>query len=124
MPLWGGRSRRALARQAPGRSRRLDGGRGGRGIGSRALCADGPMLTSTLENVLNRGLPRSPPPQQLCAGLAGRRVGSAIARVLSAGAYVLVESTGVSLKLSAVTAAGTPADGPPPDAIVTGGPLS
>jgi ubiquinone biosynthesis protein UbiJ len=82
------------------------------------------MLTSTLENVLNRGLPRSPRAQQLCAELAGRRVGIAIAPMLSAGAYVLVESTGVSLKLSAVTAAGTPADGPPPDAIVTGGPLS
>jgi ubiquinone biosynthesis protein UbiJ len=83
------------------------------------------MLTSTLENVLNRGLPRSPRAQQLCAELAGRRVGIAISAVQSA--YVLVESTGASLKLSAVTA-GTSADGPPPDAppdvIVTGGPLS
>ena len=81
------------------------------------------MLTSTLENVLNRGLPRSPRAQQLCAELAGRRVGIAITSVPSA--YVLVESTGASLKLSAV-AAGTP-DAPsnaPPDAIVTGGPLS
>ena len=99
---------------------------GGGGIGSRALYAGGPMLTSTLENVLNRGLPRSPRAQQLCAELAGRRVGIAIAPMQSG--YVLIESTGVSLKLSAVTAAGTPADGPPPDAphdaIVTGGPLS
>jgi ubiquinone biosynthesis protein UbiJ len=80
------------------------------------------MLTSTLENVLNRGLPRSPRAQQLCAELAGRRVGIAITPALSAGAYVLVESTGASLKLSTVTG-GTPADAPP-DAVVTGGPLS
>jgi ubiquinone biosynthesis protein UbiJ len=83
------------------------------------------MLTSTLENVLNRGLPRSPRAQQLCAELAGRRVGISVAALPSA--YVLVESTGTSLKLSAVTA-GTPVDAPPPDAppdvIVTGGPLS
>jgi ubiquinone biosynthesis accessory factor UbiJ len=89
------------------------------------------MLTSTLENVLNRGLPRSPRAQQLCAELAGRRVGICVAALPSA--YVLVESTGTSLKLSGVTA-GTPVDAPPPDAppadappdvmIVTGGPLS
>ena len=82
------------------------------------------MLTSTLENVLNRGLPRSPRAQQLCAELAGRRVGIAITAVPSA--YVLVESTGASLKLSAVTS-GTSTNAPPdapPDAIVTGGPLS
>jgi len=92
------------------------------------------MLTSTLENVLNRGLPRSPRAQQLCAELAGRRVGICVAALPSV--YVLVESTGTSLKLSRVTA-GTPVDAPPPDArpdapadapadviIVTGGPLS
>jgi ubiquinone biosynthesis accessory factor UbiJ len=77
------------------------------------------MLTSTLENVLNRGLPRSPRAQQLCAELAGRRVGIAITAVPSA--YVLVESTGASLKLSAVPAGTTHAH---PDAILTGGPLS
>jgi ubiquinone biosynthesis protein UbiJ len=81
------------------------------------------MLTSTLENVLNRGLPRSPRAQQLCGELAGRRVAITIAPVQSAGTgYVLVESTGASLKLSAVTA-GTLANASP-DAIVTGGPLS
>ena len=32
------------------------------------------MLTATLENVLNRGLPRSPRAQQLCAELTGRSV--------------------------------------------------
>jgi ubiquinone biosynthesis protein UbiJ len=82
------------------------------------------MLTSTLENVLNRGLPRSPRAQQLCAELAGRRVGITIAAVQSA--YVLVESTGASLRLSTVTASPA-ADASPearPDVIVTGGPLS
>jgi ubiquinone biosynthesis accessory factor UbiJ len=32
------------------------------------------MLTSVVENMLNRGLPRSPRARQLCAELAGRRV--------------------------------------------------
>jgi len=32
------------------------------------------MFTSTLENVLNRGLPRSPRARELCAELAGRRL--------------------------------------------------
>jgi ubiquinone biosynthesis protein UbiJ len=76
-----------------------------------------PMLTSTLENVLNRGLPRSPRAQQLCAELAGRKVVIAVA-----GMHVLVESTGPSLKLSVVTAESL--TGAPPDATVAGGPLS
>src|SRR3984893_318558 len=87
------------------------------------------MLTSPLENVLNRGLPRSPRAQQLCAELAGRRLGIAITPVQST--YVLVESTGASLKLSAVKT-GTPTTDAPPDAPldapldakITGGPLS
>lgn len=82
------------------------------------------MLTSTLENVLNRGLPRSPRAQQLCAELAGRRVGISVTALPSA--YVLVESTGTSLKVSGVTA-GARVDAPPdapPDVTVTGGPLS
>jgi len=74
------------------------------------------MLTSTLENVLNRGLPRSPRAQQLCAELAGRRLAVAMA-----GVQVLVESTGVSLKLSWVTPEALASA--PPDATVTGGPL-
>lgn len=32
------------------------------------------MLTSTIENLLNRNLPRSPRARELCASLAGRRV--------------------------------------------------
>ena len=77
------------------------------------------MLTATLENVLNRGLPRSPRAQQLCAELAGRKVAVAIA---GSPRYVLIESTGMSLKLSAVTAealAGISAD-----ATISGGPFS
>ena len=92
------------------------------------------MLTSTLENVLNRGLPRSPRAQQLCAELAGRRVAITIAPAQSppGGAQVLVESTGHSLKLTAIKAPGlpsVPSDAAPPDttrpdATITGGPLS
>jgi ubiquinone biosynthesis accessory factor UbiJ len=70
------------------------------------------MLTATIENVLNRGLPRSPRAQQLCAELAGRR----IAIEAPAMARLLVESTGNSLR---VTRASLPAD-----AEVIGGPLS
>lgn len=70
------------------------------------------MLTATLENVLNRGLPRSPRAQQLCAELAGRR----IAIEAPALARLLVESTGNSLRITRV--------GPPADAEVVGGPLS
>jgi ubiquinone biosynthesis protein UbiJ len=84
------------------------------------------MLTSTLENVLNRGLPRSPRAQQLCADLAGRRVAIEIVPALTGGSHVLVESTGVSLKLSVMragTLGGTP-EGAPPDATISGGPLS
>jgi ubiquinone biosynthesis protein UbiJ len=88
------------------------------------------MLTSTLENVLNRGLPRSPRAQQLCAELAGRKVAVAIApgprqgqeRPPSTRYYVLVESAGVALKLSAVSAEALA--GSPPDATLTGGPFS
>ncbi len=70
------------------------------------------MLTATLENVLNRGLPRSPRAQQLCAELAGRR----IAIKAPAMARLLVESTGNSLR---ITRGSLPAD-----AEVIGGPLS
>ena len=72
------------------------------------------MLTATLENVLNRGLPRSPRAQQLCAELAGRTVAVAIS---GSNQRILVESTGLSLKLRAVSAES-------PDATITGGPFS
>jgi ubiquinone biosynthesis protein UbiJ len=81
------------------------------------------MLTSTLENVLNRGFPRSPRAQQLCAELAGRKVAVAVMPTdLGSIAHILVESTGVSLKLSRVAAAALTAS--PPDATIAGGPLS
>jgi ubiquinone biosynthesis accessory factor UbiJ len=77
------------------------------------------MLTATLENVLNRGLPRSPRAQQLCAELAGRKVAVAIA---GSPRCVLIESTGLTLKLSAVTAEALA--GIPVDATLSGGPFS
>lgn len=70
------------------------------------------MLTTTIENVLNRGLPRSPRAQELCAELAGKRVAFNVRDVVR----LLVESTGSSLR---VTRGDTPAD-----AELTGGPLS
>jgi ubiquinone biosynthesis protein UbiJ len=70
------------------------------------------MLTATIENVLNRGLPRSPRAQQLCAELAGRR----IAVEAPAVARLLVESTGTALRITRGTL--------PADAEVIGGPLS
>jgi ubiquinone biosynthesis accessory factor UbiJ len=78
------------------------------------------MLTSTLENVLNRGFPRSPRAQQLCAELAGRKVAVAVAS--GPMLHILIESTGTSLKLSVVKAEVLAAS--PPDATVMGGPLS
>jgi ubiquinone biosynthesis accessory factor UbiJ len=69
------------------------------------------MLTSTIENVLNRGLPRSPRAQQLCAELAGRRVAVEVPDVVR----LLVESTGNSLRLTRGTLAA--------DAEIIGGPF-
>ena len=70
------------------------------------------MLTSTLENVLNRSLPRSPRARQLCRELAGRRVGVDV-RGMS---RLLIESTGDTLRITRDGA--TPAD-----AEVVGGPI-
>jgi ubiquinone biosynthesis protein UbiJ len=75
------------------------------------------MLTATIENVLNRGLPRSPRAQALCAELAGRSVCVEISDI----SRVLVESTGVSLKLSFVSADALAQL--QPDARVVGGPF-
>lgn len=69
------------------------------------------MLTATIESVLNRGLPRSPRAQQLCAELAGRKVAVAIRDI----ARVQVESTGIALRLGRAQGA--------VDAEITGGPL-
>jgi ubiquinone biosynthesis protein UbiJ len=70
------------------------------------------MLTTTLENLLNRGLPRSPRARQLCASLSGRSV----AIVVPAIARLRVTSTGQTL---AVTR-----DDAPADATLSGGVLS
>jgi ubiquinone biosynthesis protein UbiJ len=70
------------------------------------------MLTATIENILNRGLPRSPRAQTLCAELTGKRVAFNVRDIMR----LLVESTGSSLR---VTSGDTPAD-----AELTGGPLS
>jgi ubiquinone biosynthesis protein UbiJ len=59
------------------------------------------MLTATLENVLNRGLPRSPRAQQLCAELAGRKIAIEIPDVTR----LTVESTGDSLRIGRDTSA-------------------
>lgn len=70
------------------------------------------MLTATLENLLNRGLPRSPRAQALCAELSGRR----IAIEAPALARLVVESTGSALRVTRGAA--------PADAEIIGGPLS
>ena len=70
------------------------------------------MFTATLENILNRGLPRSVRARQLCAELGGRRIA-----VEAPGlARVLVGSTGSSLSIG--RGAGSV------DAQILGGPLS
>jgi len=69
------------------------------------------MLTATIENLLNRGLPASPRAQQLCAELAGRTVAVEVSELVR----VIVESTGHSLKLTLGQAAA--------EAEVIGGPF-
>lgn len=54
------------------------------------------MLSSTLENILNRGLPRSPRARELCAELAGRRLAVEVRGI----ADFTVVSDGNALKIS------------------------
>ncbi len=54
------------------------------------------MFTSTIENILNRGLPRSPRARELCAELAGRRIAVEVRGI----ADFLVESDGNAIKIS------------------------
>jgi ubiquinone biosynthesis protein UbiJ len=87
------------------------------------------MLTSTLENLLNRGLPRSPRARQLCKELEGRRVGVEV----SGFTRLLVESTGETLRVTRDVAAGAEAEligrpvslmalaGPEPEAVLQRG---
>jgi len=70
------------------------------------------MLTATLENLLNRGLPRSLRAQQLTAELSGRSVAIEVRDILR----LQVASNGVTLSVS--TGAGEA------DATLAGGPLS
>ena len=69
------------------------------------------MLTATLENVLNRGLPRSPRAQQLCAELTGRSVAVEVREITR----LLLESTGRSLRITRGDAGA--------DAEIVGGPF-
>jgi ubiquinone biosynthesis protein UbiJ len=69
------------------------------------------MLTATIENVLNRGLPRSPRAQQLCAELTGRSVAIEVREITR----LLLESTGSSLRITRGDAAA--------DAEIVGGPF-
>ena len=71
------------------------------------------MLTSTIENVLNRGLPRSPRARALCRELAGRRMGVEVRGMTR----LLIESTGDTLRITRDAAAAAEAD-------VAGGPFS
>ena len=71
------------------------------------------MLTETIENVLNRGLPRSPRARQLCRELQGHRVGVEV----SGFARLVVESTGETLQLKRDATAATEAE-------IVGGPFS
>jgi ubiquinone biosynthesis accessory factor UbiJ len=70
------------------------------------------MLTATLENFLNRGLPRSPRARQLVAGLSGRSVAIDIHDI----ARLRIGSNGLTLNVSQ--------DAGEADATLTGGPLS
>jgi ubiquinone biosynthesis accessory factor UbiJ len=70
------------------------------------------MLSATLENLLNRGLPRSPRARQLCAALSGRSVAIVVPDI----ARLRVSSTGETLALTG--------DEAPADATMRGGLVS
>jgi ubiquinone biosynthesis protein UbiJ len=55
------------------------------------------MLTAVLENLLNRGLPRSPRARTLCAELAGKSVAVEMRDLTR----LTITSTGLTLALSA-----------------------
>jgi ubiquinone biosynthesis protein UbiJ len=70
------------------------------------------MLTATIENLLNRGLPRSPRAQQLCAQLKGRSLAIEVGEL----ARLRVASNGATLEITTGAA--------PADATLAGGPLA
>jgi ubiquinone biosynthesis protein UbiJ len=67
------------------------------------------MLTATLENLLNRGLPRSPRARQLCESLSGRSVAIVVPDIVR----LRLTSTGQTLAATR--------DDAPADATLTGG---
>ena len=70
------------------------------------------MLSATLDNLLNRGLPRSPRARQLCAELEGKSVAIEIRDITR----LRMTSTGQTLTVTR--------DEAPADATLAGGPLS
>jgi ubiquinone biosynthesis protein UbiJ len=81
------------------------------------------MLTQTIENVLNRGLPRSPRARQLCRELEGHRVGVDVTGITR----FVIESTGETLRLTRNASAGADAatvEAAKVEAEIAGGPLS
>src|SRR5215472_5264962 len=83
------------------------------------------MLTRTIDNIVNRGLPRSPRARELVARLKGR----SIAIQIDGFACVRVESDGLLLNIAATMAAsGAAASGAgqagTADATLSGGPLA
>jgi ubiquinone biosynthesis protein UbiJ len=70
------------------------------------------MLSATLDNLLNRGLPRSPRARQLCAELDGKSVAIEIRDITR----LRMTSTGQTLTVTR--------DAAPADATLAGGPLS
>jgi ubiquinone biosynthesis accessory factor UbiJ len=70
------------------------------------------MLSATLDNLLNRGLPRSPRARQLCAELEGKSVAIEIRDITR----LRVASSGQTLSVTR--------DDAPADATLAGGPLS
>jgi ubiquinone biosynthesis protein UbiJ len=72
------------------------------------------VLTGTLEQILNRGLPRSPRARTLCAALAGKSLIIALPEL----ARVRMSSNGVTLELTPAQPTASA------DATLTGGPFS
>jgi len=78
------------------------------------------MLTRTIDNIVNRGLPRSPRARELVARLKDR----SIAIQIDGFARLLIESDGVLLHVTATAAAPGAGEAGAADATVTGGPLA
>lgn len=74
------------------------------------------MLTQSIENLLNRNLPRSPRAQQLCESLKGKSV---LVEARGLGWRLVCESLGSSLKLTSSGAAARE-----PDAVISGSLMS